>query len=160
MLKAPKRLNDAQAFTDFLHQHIAPSGLLAMQVQQISATNVNLSAPVAGPNINIHHTAFAGSIYSVCTLAGWSLAHHRLCLEGIHADVVMGKAEITYLAPIKESIDARISVDEADMQVWIDKLNNKGKGAIAARVEAVEDGQVKAVLEGKLVGIVKMSKEA
>ena len=155
MFKQPSQLNDAASFTAFLHQHIAPSQLLAMQVQHISATEVTLTAPVAGPNINIHHTAFAGSIYSVCTLAGWSLAHHRLCLAGINADVVMGTAEITYLAPIKESIDARISVDEADMQQWIDKLNAKGKGAVAARVEAIEDGEVKAVLEGKLVGIVR-----
>ena len=160
MLKQPQQLNDPQSFTAFLHEHIIPSQLMAMEVKNISATQVTLQAPVAGPNINIHHTAFAGSIYSVCTLAGWSLAHHGLCLAGIDADVVMGKAEITYLAPIKESIDARISVDETAMQVWIDKLKNKGKGAIAARVEAVEDGQVKAVLEGKLVGIVKMSKEA
>lgn len=154
MLKQPNKLNDAASFTQFLHQHIAPSQLLAMEVQTINATEVALTAPVAGPNINIHHTAFAGSIYSVCTLAGWSLAHHRLCLAGINADVVMGTAEITYLAPIKHSIDAHISVSEADMQTWIEKLHAKGKGAVEARVEAIEDGTVKAVLAGKLVGIV------
>lgn len=154
MLKQPQILNDAASFTQFLHQHIAPSQLLAMTVQRISATDAILTAPVAGPNINIHHTAFAGSIYSVCTLAGWSLAHHRLCLAGINADVVMGTAEITYKAPINEAIEARISVGEADMQQWIDKLTAKGKGAVAARVEAIEDGEVKAVLAGKLVGIV------
>lgn len=155
MLKQPQQLNDPQSFTKFLHEHIIPSQLMAMEVKSISATQVTLHAPVAGPNINIHHTAFAGSIYSVCTLAGWSLAHHGLCLAGIDADVVMGKAEITYLAPIKEKIDARISVEETDVEVWLEKLRSKGKGAIAARVEAVEDGQIKAVLEGKLVGVVK-----
>lgn len=154
MLKQPQKLHDAASFTQFLHQHIVPSQLLAMEVQQISATDVILTAPVAGPNINIHHTAFAGSIYSVCTLAGWSLAHHRLCVAGINADVVMGTAEITYKAPINNIIEARISVSEDDMLMWIDKLKQKGKGAVSARVEAVEDGVVKAVLEGKLVAIV------
>ncbi|MCP4791238.1 MAG: hypothetical protein GY881_13475 [Gammaproteobacteria bacterium] len=154
MQNQPTALNNSLVFTEFLHQHIAPSALLQMQVLHISSTSVELQAPVAGPNINIHQTAFAGSIYSVCALAGWSLGHHRLCLEGMDADVVMGKAEITYLAPIKEQISARICVSEADVQVWLAKLHNKGKGAIVAKVEAVENGLVKAVLEGKLVAVI------
>ncbi len=150
----PSQLNNPASFTEFLHQHIQPSELLSMQVKTISATQANVQAAVKPANINIHQTAFAGSIYSVCTLAGWSLAHHRLCLEGIDADVVMGKAEITYLAPIVDMIDAHINVREEDMQVWIEKLRSKGKGSVAARIEAYENGVVKAVLQGKLVGIV------
>ena len=153
MHKQPAALNDASAFTRFLHQHIVASDLLAMQVMDIGANAVIIKAPVAGPNLNIHQTAFAGSIYSVCALAGWSLGHHRLALEGIAADVVMGKAQITYLAPIVNEIVAQISVEEAELQLWLSKLRSKGKGSIAACIEAVEDGQVKAKLEGKLVAI-------
>ncbi len=153
MHKQPAALNDASAFTRFLHQHIVASDLLAMQVMDIGANAVTIKAPVAGPNINIHQTAFAGSIYSVCALAGWSFGHHRLALEAMTADVVMGKAEITYLAPIVNEIVARISVEEADVQLWLSKLRSKGKGAIGACIEAVEDGKVKARVEGKLVAV-------
>jgi hypothetical protein len=57
------------------------------------------------------------------------------------------------LAPIVNEIVAQISVEEAELQLWLSKLRSTGKGSIAACIEAFEDGQIKARLEGKLVAV-------
>ena len=65
-------------------------------------------------NINVHGTAFAGSLYSICALAGWGAIWLELERRELYGAIVLSKAEIDYLKPVEEDIVAtsRIPAEE------------------------------------------------
>jgi thioesterase domain-containing protein len=72
-----------------------------MQIKTISFANNKLvvTAPL-GPNLNLHQTMFAGSIYTLMTLTGWGMIWLHLQLAGVNADIVLADAKIKYHAPV------------------------------------------------------------
>ena len=72
-----------------------------MQIAPLSFTDGELcvSAPLA-PNINLHNTMFAGSIYTLMTLTGWGAVWLNQQLVGVAGDIVLADAHIRYLAPV------------------------------------------------------------
>ena len=82
-----------------IYETIPLGKAMKLRVTQLSTNGICIEAPVADTNVNIHNTAFAGSIYSICALSAWSLIQNRLLVENISADVVLAQAEIQYLLP-------------------------------------------------------------
>jgi thioesterase domain-containing protein len=72
-----------------------------MQITPVSFINNKLlvTAPL-GPNLNLHQTMFAGSIYTLMTLTGWGMVWLQLKLAGIDGDIVLADAKIKYHAPV------------------------------------------------------------
>ena len=57
-------------------------------------------------NQNLHHTMFAGSIYTLATLTGWGWVYLQLQAQqqntaNLRGDIVLAEANIKYHAPIK-----------------------------------------------------------
>ncbi|WP_076538095.1 thioesterase domain-containing protein [Shewanella sp. UCD-KL21] len=80
-----------------------------MQVQPLSFKELSfqqqiltVTAPIK-PNINLHHTMFAGSIYTLATLTGWGMVWLQQKLQGFSGDIVLADAQIRYRAPITEA---------------------------------------------------------
>ena len=134
-----------------IHNTIPLGKAMGLHVIELTDNFINLQAPVANNNINIHGTAFAGSIYSMCVLTAWGFVHMRLLKESIEADVVVAQAEIRYLKPINEKIFCRSEVKEEDYTEFNQRLLATGKASITAIVYAVEDENEKAVLEARVV---------
>ncbi|MCG9697854.1 thioesterase domain-containing protein [Shewanella sp. Isolate11] len=76
----------------------------------------SVNAPLA-PNINLHHTMFAGSIYTLMTLTGWGAVWLNQQLAQVQGDIVLAKADIRYLAPITQSPVAKVTWPQVDMSV-------------------------------------------
>ncbi len=53
-----------------------------------------------GFNKNLHHTMFAGSIYTLATLTGWAWVYFALQAYQQQADIVLAEGNIRYLAPL------------------------------------------------------------
>ncbi|UUO23302.1 GNAT family N-acetyltransferase [Colwellia sp. M166] len=51
-------------------------------------------------NKNLHHTMFAGSIYTLATLTGWAWVYFALQTYQQQADIVLAEGSIRYLAPL------------------------------------------------------------
>ena len=64
--------------------------------QQVLTTTCDLTF-----NKNIHHTMFAGSIYTLATLTGWGLIHLAIEKQALVGDVVLAEAAVKYVAPIE-----------------------------------------------------------
>ena len=96
--------NRTQQLEQLIHSTIPLGKIMGLQVTHLTDNVIKLEAPVADNNINIHGTAFAGSIYSMCALTAWGFMHMRLLNENINADVVIARGEIRYISPIKEKI--------------------------------------------------------
>jgi len=66
--------------------------------------NVLTTSAALAPNVNVHGTAFAGSLYSVQALTGWGMVWLQLRLMGLDASIVIASGKIDYLKPLKESL--------------------------------------------------------
>ena len=76
-------------------------------------------------------TAFAGSLYAICSLAVWRLARARLPDQ---ASLVIADGAIRYRKPVVGDIIARCQVSPYEMQAFLDAVHAKGKGRLQATV--------------------------
>ena len=89
---------------------------IGIQVVSWDGTNLDVEAPLA-PNINVHGTAFAGSLYAVGALCGWGLTHLR-CVEADRpASTVIASASIAYRSPCSGPLRARAEWRDQD-EAW------------------------------------------
>ncbi len=88
-----------------------------------------------GPNVNVHGTAFAGSLYAVQALTGWGLMHLQLRLHGLDASIVIANGQIDYAKPVAEDITVQCSF--GDQAAAMDKLKTTGKGRFQLNCEVI-----------------------
>jgi len=115
------------------------------RVLELSPTAITVCGGGA-ENINVHGTAFAGSLYSISTLAIWGLVFSRLP-EG--ASLVMAEATIRYRRPVIGDITARCEILSTDFEAFLNAVNRQAKGRLkAVALASAGDGAVAAELNG------------
>jgi thioesterase domain-containing protein len=91
----------AQALQDIWHKTIPLSKAMALQISYYDGKKL-MTYCDADFNKNLHHTMFAGSIYTLATLTGWGWVYLALQNEkGLTGDIVLAEANIKYHSPIK-----------------------------------------------------------
>ncbi|QSX29893.1 thioesterase domain-containing protein [Shewanella cyperi] len=96
------------------HSTIPVSEFMQIRPQQFDGEQLTVAAPLA-PNINLHQTMFAGSIYTLLTLTGWGLLWLMQRSHELHGDIVLADAHIRYLAPVTGAPVARVSWPGQDL---------------------------------------------
>jgi thioesterase domain-containing protein len=99
----------------YLHDQIPITQDLGVTVHLATLEHVVLKAPL-GPNINHKKTAFGGSLYSIATLACWSLVHLNMKHLNISCEIVIAEGNSKYLAPV--TTDFEVSCQIANAQDW------------------------------------------
>ncbi|MEE4300409.1 MAG: YiiD C-terminal domain-containing protein [Pseudomonadales bacterium] len=79
------------------------------------------------PNVNVHGTAFAGSLYAVAALSGWGLVHLELANADLPGSIVIAEGRIVYRRPVQEDIVARCSTDDAEVTRVMAALRTDGR---------------------------------
>lgn len=92
----------------------------------------------AKENVNVHQTAFAGSLYSICTLAAWGLTFSKL---PANCALVMAKAEIEYLRPVQGEIVAKAALTTAQSDHFLTQLQQEGKARLDLQVSVENKGK-------------------
>ena len=133
-------------------QQIPLSDFMQLTIARFDGTELRCEAPLA-PNINLHGTMFAGSIYSLATLTGWGLLHLQLQSLALEADLVLADASIRYRRPVKYQPQARCSLINAtgDLQA----LQGQQHASQHHLVEIYSGDKVAAVFEGHYKALVK-----
>lgn len=132
------------------HKTIPVSAFMQIAPENYQAQTLTVSAPLA-PNINLHHTMFAGSIYTLMTLTGWGMVWLQQRLAGVEGDIVLGKADIRYLAPVGQAPQARVSWPGGDLSA----LGAGKRAKVTLSVELYCDEQCCAQFEGTYVSLPK-----
>jgi thioesterase domain-containing protein len=103
---------------------------MAFQIRELTGDKISV---VGGgeENINVHGTAFAGSIYAIATLALWGLVNANLP-EG--ASLVLAEGSIRYRQPIVGEIEANCSILPDEMSAFLQNLEKRGRSRLEARV--------------------------
>ncbi|MET0083158.1 MAG: YiiD C-terminal domain-containing protein [Sedimenticola sp.] len=97
------------ALQDVLHREVPLTAHMGVRVAGYDGGELVLKADLE-PNINIHGTAFGGSLYSICAIACWGLLHCRFQEAGITAGSVLAEGHIQYRLPVSGAIEARCRV--------------------------------------------------
>jgi len=125
-----------KALEQAIRQGIPISAQMDFKVKELHPLQI-IVAGGAEQNINVHRTAFAGSLYSICTLAAWGLVYSKLpagtCL-------VMEKARIEYLRPVKGEIiaSAYLSTESAHSMLEELQQNKKARLELSVNVDCNE----------------------
>ncbi|MCG6889937.1 MAG: thioesterase domain-containing protein [Gammaproteobacteria bacterium] len=122
-------MSAADELTAKIHATIPLSAAMQFSIDHLDQDDIRVSAPLP-PNINIHGTGFAGSLYSIAVLTGWALCMHIIDESGIDAELVVARAEIAYRAPVKSVIECRCSASLAQREVFLREFHERGKGRI------------------------------
>jgi len=95
----------AQALQDIWHKTIPLSKAMDLQISFYDGDKLMTHCD-ADFNQNLHHTMFAGSIYTLATLTGWgwvylAMQEQQQAQANIDGDIVLAEANIRYHKPIK-----------------------------------------------------------
>ena len=82
------------------------SQFMQLGITSFDGNMLRCEAPLA-PNINLHGTMFAGSIYTLATLTGWGMLYLQLQALGLTGDQVLADAKIKYFKPVVGQPEAR-----------------------------------------------------
>ena len=99
------KVMQAQALQDIWHNTIPLSKAMDLRIGYFDSVEL-LTLCDAEFNQNLHHTMFAGSIYTLATLTGWGWVYLALKEKqqehaNVDGDIVLAEANIRYHSPIK-----------------------------------------------------------
>lgn len=127
------------------------STIPASEFMQVTPVRYNqgefcATAPLP-PNINLHHTMFAGSIYTLMTLTGWGAVWLQQQLAGVEGDIVLADAQIRYLAPVMSTPRTKVCWPEVSLA----PLARGGRVKVKLSVELHTDDGLCATFNGLYV---------
>lgn len=141
------------------YQTIPMAQAMQLEVVGFAGDRLRMRAPLA-PNINDKGCAFGGSLTSLLTIAGWSLATLELARAGFEADVFVADSTIRYLAPLYDDleVEAWLAEDES-WEGFIGMFRQRGKARcqIHARAGLPQGGDA-TTLQGRFVALARQAK--
>lgn len=78
---------------------------MGITVAGFDGARLELRAALA-PNVNVHGSAFAGSLFSLASLCGWGLLHLQLQCRGLSGSIVFVEGSIRCLKPVRDDVGA------------------------------------------------------
>lgn len=135
----------ATALEARIHAHIPLARAMQVRIESFDGECVTLTAPLEA-NINDKGTGFAGSLATLVTLAGWSLATlvGESCGEPCEAAVY--HSELDFLRPVRETLRAQARLADAQSLAQIHERLRAGKRAKLAVVAQLGPAEDKAVI--------------
>ncbi len=124
---------DWHALQEKIRSTIPLSEAMQFEITELDTNSIRVYAPLA-PNVNIHGTGFAGSIYSLAVLTGWALCRHIMSVYDLDGDLVVGTAEIKYRAALTDDIHCHCAVLEEARQHFIDSFKAGGKSRLTLQI--------------------------
>ncbi|MCH6564463.1 MAG: YiiD C-terminal domain-containing protein [Proteobacteria bacterium] len=112
-----------------IQSSIPLSDAMQFTIVELDSCSILVRAPLQ-PNVNVHGTVFAGSIYSVAVLAGWALCTHIMELNQMAGDLVVADAKIKYHSPISGDIECQGEVNEVDRDAFCSGYKKLGKSKL------------------------------
>ena len=127
-------MSEAEKLQQKIRATIPLSEAMQFGIESLDLEKIDVSAPLP-PNVNIHGTGFAGSIYSVAVLTGWALCTHILQEMEVESDLVVARAEIKYRAPVTGELRCSTGADSEARDSFLRNVRERGKGVLPLVVE-------------------------
>jgi len=124
-----------------LHEEVPLTRQMGIRVEDHDGRELVIKADFE-PNINIHGTAFGGSLFSICAITCWGLLHLKFEEAGVEARSVLGKAGINYLRPVRGEIEAHCRLpDDGSFESFMALVKEKRKASLQLRAVVLSSGR-------------------
>jgi thioesterase domain-containing protein len=125
------------------HERIPLAATMQLSVAAFDGPELVTTAPLA-PNVNLHGTAFAGSLYAVCALTGWGYVWRLGRALGHDGDILLTHGEIDYRRPVGGEIVCAASADERATSGFAEALaaGQAGRCQVRCRITSAERDSV------------------
>ena len=124
------------------------SDKMGVRITQYTGYRFEVSA-VLNANLNPHNTMFAGSIFTMATLAGWGLVWLVMKERDVTGDIVLADSHIRYREPITCSPRAVVSLDSLSGD--LDRLVGGRRARVQMTVTIYSGDQAAAEFTGTYV---------
>jgi len=134
-----------------LNKEIPLTNAIGLEIINYSHNEITVFAPLE-KNINHKCTAFGGSLYSVCVLAGWSLIYALLKENNVNGHIVIQESNIKYLKPVDQNIKAQCSFnDNAHKMRFLKTYQRKNKARIQLTTKILQNDNDAVIFTGSYV---------
>ena len=141
----------ANELTKKIHQGIPLTQAMAFDITELTETSIAVKTG-GEENVNVHGTAFAGSLYTTCVLAAWGLVNSRLPEE---ASLVLASGHIDYLSPVVGDICARGEIPKQDFDQFLTAVNEQGRSRLDVEIQVEHEGVLAAKFTGQVHARIK-----
>lgn len=97
-------------YQNMVNAHIPLTKYMEWSIQSISPQEIKAITQLT-PNINVHGTAYAGSIYAAAMATGWTLMKCWYDHHEFQTELVAAEANIKYLAPVSADFECESKID-------------------------------------------------
>lgn len=133
------------------HESIPITVPMGIRLLDYDGDRLRVTAPL-GANVNVHGTAFAGSLFALAALAGWGRTWLWLRERTLEGAIVIARADVRYARPIGGDLVAACTASPELLDRATSKLRARGRCRLALTVELrAADGRGEtpaAVVEG------------
>lgn len=113
MLRHPELCKELQ---NTWNKQIPIAQIMGIKIFQYTGVEFEVRAAL-NANMNMHGTMFAGSVYSMATLAGWGMVHLLMRESQLKGEIVLAKGEIKYLKPINQQPRAVVELNSVKGEI-------------------------------------------
>jgi thioesterase domain-containing protein len=132
------------------HREIPLAGSIAIEVTTCSPHEIIVRAPLAA-NRNLHGTVFAGSLFSVCVLAGWGMTWLALRQRNLAGTIVIASSRIQYRKAVTGDIVCSCRPAPDAMQAHAAQFEADGRATVPLVCTIDVDGRTAVKFEGDYV---------
>ena len=116
-----------------IHVGIPLSRAMGFRINSLGETSILVEAPLS-PNVNVHETGFAGSLFGLGILTAWGLATHIVTQQGLVVSLVVARADIRYRAPVTSDIVCSCEVERGVAEGFVDRLATEESASLGTEV--------------------------
>jgi thioesterase domain-containing protein len=132
------------------HREIPLAAAMEVSVASCASDEIAVRAPLL-PNRNLHGTAFAGSLFSVCVLTGWGMTWLALQRRDLAGVIVVADSRIRYRRAVSGEILCRCRVEAGVLDESLAPLAASGRASLPLLCTIDADDKVAVSFEGKYV---------
>lgn len=108
------------------HRDIPLAAAMGIAAESYDGTVLAARAP-SQPNRNVHGTAFAGSLFSLCVLTGWGTTWLKLRERGLTGMIVVADSRIQYRKAVTGDLVCRCTPDASALESGLAELQSVGR---------------------------------
>jgi thioesterase domain-containing protein len=141
-------LDSIKKYQKLVNDTIPISQYMQWQIQSLQSDAIETLTSLA-PNVNVHGTGFAGSVYSAGVATGWTLLKQWQEHHQYKATLVAAEANIKYCRPADDDLTCKARLDQNSdaFAKLIQRQQNNSSCAYPLKVEVICKQKVCAILE-------------
>lgn len=144
---------ERQWLEPLLREHIPLAGSMDLRIAALTRDGIRLDFPLA-PSVNDKGTAFGGAMASAMILAGWSLPRLLLRRHDLKADLVIGRCELRFMAPVRSAYSAWCPwPEDSAVEAFLSQLRESGRGRLELAPEIRANEQSCATLQARYTAL-------